>query len=291
MTFLLLLLAVTLVTFLPYFGDQATRLLRETWDGVIKADPVTGDIRPVGATLLAQELFSMLDDNVPQTQNAPSTINTPPGATGLTINTPSPSPTNPGSNALVINGGGVMLGQGATMTICKQGVITYEDFNLQKDGSALSLNIQERATSTKCDPAIQMGPDGLTISGSMNLNGGFYFWNGVPIGLPVKAGTTTFLARVVSGSGGMYAVNVYGNGSKMPATNPADKHTAINLKDTTVYAPIPNATIPQFNSSDALPAGTWISALYEFSQPTDDPTLPEGTLDYTYEFQPAVWLS
>lgn len=81
---------VGLVTYIGFFGQQAIRMLRESWEGIVPVttDPVSQQqqVRPVGADLLAQELFSVLNDNTPQTQNAPITINQSAGADGLKIN-------------------------------------------------------------------------------------------------------------------------------------------------------------------------------------------------------------
>jgi hypothetical protein len=240
-----LLLLVPCCLFLGFFGDQAVRLLRESWDGVLHADPSTGDIRPVGATELALELFAMLDDKVPQNQVGPVTMTPNPGVTPLTI-----VGATPPSNGIVMDGSNLDFSRGGGITL--------------PEGSPLKIT-----------------GDGMTITGSLNLNGGFYLWNGVPLDM-AKPGTTTFLAKVVSGSGGTYLVNIYGNGSTQPPTNP-QPGGKVNVKDKTSGPPV-TATIPQFNSMDSLPAGTWISALYEFTLPTDPPTT-------TYEFQPAIWLS
>lgn len=48
------------------FGDQSSRLLRERWKN---------------ASLLAEELYAMLNDNIPLTQRAPLTIQLPEGDT------------------------------------------------------------------------------------------------------------------------------------------------------------------------------------------------------------------
>jgi hypothetical protein len=75
---------------LGFFGQEAIRMLRETWEGVVNVekDPATGadQVRPSGADRLAQEIFSMLNDQTPQTNNAPVTINQPSGGQGLVLN-------------------------------------------------------------------------------------------------------------------------------------------------------------------------------------------------------------
>lgn len=241
-----LLLLLPSCLFLGFFGDQAVRLLRESWDGIIHADKSTGDIRPVGATSLAQELFAMLDDKLPQNQTGPVTMTPNPGVTALTI-----VGANPGSNGIKMDG--------SNLDFSRQGGITMPE------GSPLNIT-----------------GDGLKVDGSMNLNGGFYLWNGVPLGLD-KPGTTTFLAKVVSGTGDTYLVDIYGNGSKQPPTNPDPEGTAVNLKNKT-SGPSVTATVPQIDPSETIPAGTWISALYEFTLVID------GVTTTVFEFQPPVWL-
>jgi hypothetical protein len=251
------LIALPFCFFLGFFGDQATRLLRETWDGVIKADPTTGDIRPVGATLLAQELYAMLDDSIPQTQNAPVTMNSP-----LTINSPA------GTNGLNMNGGTINFGANAQS-------------GDSGGGGPGGIKIG----------GIEIGPDGITLSDApINLNGSFYLWNGVPIGLPTTAGTTIFLAQVVSGSGGSYLVNIFGNGSTQPITNPPGPNMPVDLKSKTSGSPV-MATIPQFNPLDQLPAGTWIEALHQFVVVTNPPPPAESQTLVTFQFQAPIWLS
>jgi hypothetical protein len=243
------------------------RLLRETWDGIIKAAPRTGDIRPVGATSLAQELYAMLDDSVPQTQNAPVTINTPAGATGLTINA------SPGSNALQINGN-MMLGNGATFTVCKGGSLDQEVLDLTGGGDTIGLDLKDKATQTSCPngQVFQVGPDGPVITGSLNLNGGFYLWNGVP--LMFEGGTTTFLGKVVSGTGNTYKVDIYGNGDTQPATMPGV-----------------TVTIPQIDSAETIPPGTWLNPIFQFTIPSLDPLTGQPITIKVYQCQIPVWLA
>jgi hypothetical protein len=161
-------------------------------------------------------------------------MNPDPGATALTINTAAPG------NALAINGGDLSFSGGGGINL--------------PEGSPLNIT-----------------GDGLTIDGSMNLNKGFYLWNGIPLLPGHGGGTTVFLARVVSGSGNTYQVNIYGNGSGQPPTNPLVGETR----------PPVTATVPQIDPDEQIPAGFWISALYQFTN--------NGVT--TYEFQPSIWIS
>lgn len=220
-------LAILLAPGLPYFGDQAVRLLRESWDGIIRADPKTGIIRPTGATSLAEELFAMLDDRVPQTQVGPTTMNPDPGATALTINTAVPG------NAIAINGGDLTFSGGGGIKL--------------PEGSPLTIT-----------------GNGLTVDGSMNLNKGFYLWNGVPLGLGGGGGTTTFLGKVVSGTGNTYRVDIYGVGS---TGDPTTRVTVI---------------IPEIDPDEEIPVGTWLNPIFQFTPGVGNPT---------YECQVPIWLS
>ncbi len=215
---------------LGFFGTQAVRLLRESWDGILHADPKTGIIRPIGATNLAEELFAMLDDKVPQTQVGPVTLNPDPGATALTINNPGPG------DGIKMDGGDISFARGGGINL--------------PEGSPLNIT-----------------GDGLTITGSMNLNTGFYLWNGVPL-LPGGGGTTTFLGKVVSGTGDTYRVDIYGHGSNHDAT----------LEAVVV-------TIPEIDPDDEIPVGTWINPIFKFTNTVD------GRSVTTYQCQPPVWLS
>ncbi len=212
---------------LPFFGTQAVRLLRESWDGVLKADPKTGDIRPVGATELSQELYAMLDDKVPLTQVGPVTMNPNPGATALTINTQTPG------NAIAVNGGDLAFSGGGGIKL--------------PEGSPLTVD-----------------GNGFTVNGNMNLNKGFYLWNGVPLGFGGSTtGTTTFLGKVVSGTGDTYRVSLYGSGS---GEDPTDTVTV---------------TIPEIDPDEEIPVGTWLNPIFQFTNGTT----------VTYECQVPIWLS
>jgi hypothetical protein len=219
-------LAILLAPGLPFFGTQAVRLLRESWDGLIRAD-AKGNIRPVGATSLAEELFAMLDDSIPQTQTGPVTLNPDPGATALTINNPAPG------DGIKINGGDLTFSGGGGIHL--------------PEGSPLDIK-----------------GNGLTIDGSMNLNHGFYLWNGVPLGLGGGAGgTTTFLGKIISGTSDTYIVDLYGSGS---GEDPTDRVTV---------------TIPEIHPAEELPVGMWLNPIFQF---TNGATV-------TYETQIPIWLS
>ncbi len=241
-------LAILLIPGLPFFGTQAVRLLRESWDGIIKADPKTGIIRPTGATSLAEELFAMLDDKVPQTQIGPTTMNPAPGTTPLTINNPGPG------NGIMMNGGDISFARGGGINL--------------PEGSPLNI-----------------AGNGLTVDGSMNLNKGFYLWNGVPL-LPGGGGTgtTAFLARVVSGTGDTYLVDIYGNGAAHSKTNPSPAGGSVDIKNPDSGPPV-MATVPEIDPDEEIPAGTWISALYQFSN------IVNGQTAITFEFQCPIWIS
>lgn len=114
-----------ILAFVGFFGQQAIRMLRESWEGIVpvSTDPISQQqqVRPVGADLLAQELFSVLNDSTPQTQNAPVTINQAAGAMGLTINssgsTSDPAVLNVTSGNITLAGTGtVLVGTSSTST-------------------------------------------------------------------------------------------------------------------------------------------------------------------------------
>lgn len=113
------------IAFVGFFGAQAIRMLRESWEGIVSVttDPVSQQqqVRPIGADLLAQELFSVLNDNTPQNQNAPVTINQSAGANGLTIHssgsTSDPAVLHVTSGNITLAGTGtVSLGTSSTST-------------------------------------------------------------------------------------------------------------------------------------------------------------------------------
>ncbi len=219
-------LAILLIPGLPFFGTQAVRLLRESWDGVIKADAKTGIIRPIGATNLAEELFAMLDDKIPQTQVGPVALNPDPGVTPLTITNPIPGPTGSTPDAIKINNGPITFaGPGSGITIPDGGTFNFTG-------------------------------GGFNIDGSIHLTNGDYLKDGIPVS-GGGAGTTAFLGKVVSGTGDTYVVDLYGNGSGRVKTatvevtipqiaddetipagtwiNPVFRFTVVGIETTTTY--------------------------------------------------------
>lgn len=236
---------------LGFFGAQAVRLLRESWDGVIRARS-DGEIRPFGATNLAYELFAMLDDKIPQTNNAPVTINTPVNGDGLTINS------NPGDNAFSVNGGDVAMGGNAF--------------------GPSDLSFGRNPTATNPGDTVAVGGKSITLGdigggavppSTLNFNGDA-FLNGVPLGQGgggggAGGGTSTFLGKVVGGSGVVYTVALYGGGPDLAPTA------------------VVTATVPQLD--DTISPGTWIAAVHEFVRADRD-----GEPILTYAFQPPIWL-
>ncbi len=181
-------LIILLIPCLPFFGTQAVRLLRESWDGQIKADAKTGIIRPYGATNLAEELFAMLDDKIPQTQVGPVALNPDPGTTPLTINNPVPPVGSTPPDAIKINNGPITFkGPGSGITIPDGGTFNFTG-------------------------------GGFNIDGSIHLTNGDYLKDGIPIGGGGGTGTTVFLGKVVSGTGDTYRVDIYGHGKDYDAT-------------------------------------------------------------------------
>ncbi len=254
------------------FGTQAVRLLREAWGGIINPD-AQGVLRERGAQQLAEELYSMFDDGIPLTQNAPLTLNQQnPNAPALQINNTF------GGDSLTIDGGNFNFGGTGSLTINGNGPISI--------GGPAGINIPAAGPIPPLppfpsEPGFQPFPP-LTEPGATNVNEQLPqlpTTNGITIGNPstpvtirgipfpegiVAAGTTNvFLGRVQSGSGNTYTVQLYGNGSGQAAT-------ALVV-----------ATVPQIDSGETIPPGTWLAAVHEF--------LNGDTL--TYEFQPPVWMS
>ncbi len=259
--FLVVLLAVCLTPMLPFFGEQAVRLLRESWDGIIKADS-SGNIKPHGAQLLADELFAMLDDNVPQTQNAPVTLNQQPNPDG----TPGPVPltiNNPFGGRAIVTNGDIAIGEGGSLTVCKGGYLANEQLNLAQKQGGLGINVRQKLSLDKCPNGDTFRADGagVTVTGDLNLNGGFYLWNGVP--LHFGGGTTVFIGRVVSGAGDTYVVDLLGHGY---------------LDDPTARV---NVKIPQIATDEQLPEGFILPAVHK---------LTNRAGQTVYQSQPAVWV-
>lgn len=123
---------------LGFFGKDAIRMLRETWEGRVNVedDPATGQktVKPVGADLLAQEIFSMLNDSTPQTNNAPVIINQPGGGQGLVINGQSGSPPS-----FHVTGGDVNLATTGSIAIGQASSATSSGSNLTLSGSQIAI--------------------------------------------------------------------------------------------------------------------------------------------------------
>ncbi len=266
-----LLVAGLFLVFAPFFGTQAVRLLRESWGGELQKDP-DGKYFEQGATQLAQELFAMLDDNIPQTQNAPVTMNktNPNGPPALTLNNPV------GGDTFQINGGNTTIGgntdptnnfPGSTITI---GGITTGGVNV--DGSTFPTN---QGTITIGGNRIVIDKNGITLNGPIFNNGPVTNNDSVtnkgPSGGTGIGGGGSFLGKVVSGSGDTYQVDLHGNGSGQPAT-------------ATV-----TATVPQMAPSAVIPAGTWVGPVYGFAVASLNLNLGQP-VSANYEFQCPVWL-
>ncbi len=257
------------LVFTPFFGTQAVRLLRESWGGEIQKDP-EGKYFEQGATQLAEELYAMFDDSIPQTQNAPVAINktNPNAPANLTLNNPL------GGNTFDVNGGNTTIGgntdptnnfPGDTITIggITTGGVTVGGsvFNPNQGTFLIGGNrivIDKNGINTY-GPIFNNGPvtnnDDVTNNGTVTGGGGG------------GGATTSFLGKVISGTGNRYKVALYGNGSSQPST-------------ATV-----TATVPQIDPNEQIPADTWIAAVHAFTSigPDLNPVV-------TYEFQPPVYL-
>ncbi len=236
---------------LPFFGQQAVRLLREKWGGPTET----------GAKQLSEELYAMLDDSIPQVQNGPVTVNKLGDGGGMTINNPI------GGNSLSVNGGDTSFGGDTFTTNTKTTNIGGGTVNLGNTDLSSHVNINGDTISLKGgDVTIKGGT--VTISGDdvkIIRTGG-----GPPDPTsPGSVATTVFLGQVVSGSGGSYLVAIYGKGSGSAAT-------------ATV-----SATVPQIDPGETIPAGTWVGAVHKFVVVDDEGKVTATT----HEFQPPVWMA
>lgn len=116
-------------------------------------------------------------------------------------------------------------------------------------GFDASLFNQESATRKEDQPEFTKIPFGPT---PMPAGGG--------------GGATTFLGKIVSGTGDTYQVDLYPNG---PSQSKGDTVEAV---------------VPMIDKSDTVPAGTWVSPVFFFAGDGDQ--IPDS-----YSFQPPVWLS
>lgn len=269
MKWLALLWLLFLVRPLGFFGAQAVRLLRESWDGVIRARK-DGEIRPYGATNLADELFAMFDDSIPQTNNAPVTINTPPNSSGLTVNA------NPGDNGFTVNGGNSTI-TGSNINL---GGPTFSPGSNSFSSGPSTITIGRGPTNDYAGDTTNVGGSTMTFGPikvtvcpvgencSFHLDfpeGGLL--NGQPIG-GGGSGTSAFLGRVTSGTGDTYQVDLYGDG-------PDDSPTASVT-----------AKVPQIDDTEEIPPGTWLDCVHQFGKLDQ-----QGQPIFTYAFQPPIWLA
>ncbi len=275
MTWLHLLAAIALISsiyWVPFFGTQAVRLLRESWGGILRKDP-EGDYVEQGASELAQELYAMFDDNIPQTQNAPVTFNvTNPLGPGITINNPN------GGNSFNINGGNTNIGgntnNGDVITI-GGGTFNTATNTFDFGGNTITINkngITFGDPNFPTLPAIPGQPPlpPITINNPTNFVGPANFAQPPTVpggggGGGGSGGTSVFLGKVTGGTGNSYQVDLYGNGSSAPKTKSV------------------TATVPQLDSRETIPVGIWVSAVFEFAHTTGVPGEEKTT--FTYEFQ------
>ncbi len=279
MTFLFGVLLLSSIFWVPFFGTQAVRLLRESWGGILRKDP-EGDYVEKGAAQLAEELYAMFDDNIPQTQNAPVTMNlSNPAGPGFTINNPA------GGNSFNVNGGNTSIGgntnNGDTISIgggtFNNATNTFDfggnTITINKDGITfgnpppLDSFCKDNPNASICQGLPPLPP--VTFNNPVTFNDAPTGPDGKPIGGGGDGGGggNVFLGKVTGGSGNTYTVEIYGNGSSGGATGTV------------------SATVPQIDSTETIPAGTWIAAVHAFGT-TDE----QGNVSFTYEFQPPVFM-
>src|ERR1700682_614418 len=189
-----------------FFGQQAIRLLRESWEGVIPVttDPLTTQqqVRPVGADLLAQELFATLNDNTPQTQNAPVTINQKGGAHGRVWNSSGSGADPP---VLNVTGGNVILAGTGGITVGTPSSSQHAGADIILTGNSISippigvLNL----------PATSWNPISGTPLPTIKLP---------TLGTPSPG--QAYMGKVVGGSGSTYTVSLDGIVGTVTAVGP-----------------------------------------------------------------------
>lgn len=210
------------LSYVGFFGAQAIRMLRESWDGTIPVtkDPVSQEqqVRPQGADLLAQEIFSMLNDNTPQTQNAPVTINQAGGAVGLTLNS---SGSNVDPAVFNVVGGNISMAGTGTVAIGVSSTSTTTGSTVVLSGGNLVIPPIGQITlaATNYDP---LSPTPLP---QLNLST-----------LGVANPGQVFMGRVLSGSGSTYTLSLAGITGNVTATVPS-VGTGYNIPVDT-YAPV-----------------------------------------------------
>lgn len=256
------------------FGDQAVRLLREGWGGVIEPD-VNGNLVERGATSLAEELYAMFSDDIPQTQNAPLTLNKkdPNAGAPLTINN------DFGGSSLDVNGGDTTFNGGNFTVATPQGTATIVAGTTAIPGDKVSIGATgangapgfgvNTGSSSPEDPAKKkpIEPFHLDLPPLEDITVG-----GVNLAdlLDDAGGSSVTLGKVVSGSGATYKVALYASGPAQPST-------------ATV-----TATVPQIAKGEVVPPGTWIAAVVRASVRTTSGV--SAVIGTTYSFQPPVWL-
>lgn len=265
------------------FKEQSLRLLRETW---------------ASSRMLAEELYAILNSDEPLTIDGPVTINNTGDSPALTIKnlgggdtaieiqrradpsgptTPGEPPADPRDDATtdVTNGGDVVnqaTGAAGNTVPCvvlsRVGTSDTYFIELHENGADRGATRNVTAVNLTAGVAIPAGT--ATLASKVNRREA-----DPATGRPTQhredvwyvvapaATATSFLGRVVSGTGDTYQVALHGNGSSQAAT-------------ATV-----SATVPQIDAAETIPAGTWLAAVHAF-------TVAGVTV---YEFQPPVWLS
>ena len=240
-----------------FFGDQSNRLVRENWGGTrsVKEDPVTGEpeFTEMGATQLAEELFTMMSPTAPTSTNGPVTINQQPGLPGLTINGTSQAPLDfPGADftppgALTINGGDVNIG-GNTINI--GGTTIDQGPTTINIGGGTTINIpgQPPIVIPPLPPLPPIPPPTTTPTPP-------------PQQQPQKPTATVFMGVVTGGGGNSYTMNCLGKGAV-------------------------TVTVPQIAADFTIPTGTW-GVVVGVKSESDE----LGADEFDYYFQPPVWLA
>lgn len=212
----------SLFTCVCFFGSQAIRMLRESWESVLTVtkDPSTGAniVRPTGADLLAQELFSVMNDQTPQVNNAPVTINQQGGAQGLTINSSGATADPP---VLNVTSGNITLAGTGTVAIGTSSTANQAGSNVVLSGANLIIPPlgQIPLAATSYDPLDPNPLPTLNISKIGETNPGQAYLgmvsahvsgNDYTMTLAGITGTVTATAGIIGGS---YVVP---NGSYFP---------------------------------------------------------------------------
>lgn len=251
------------------FGDQAVRLLREKWGGVIEPD-ANGNLVERGATRLAEELYAMFDDDIPLTQNAPLRLNkTNPNAPGLDIHN------TVGGPSLTIDGGATSITGGDFSYANTGGDFTVNAGSVNFPGTIVTIGpsaadgkpgIGVLRNPTAFDPpppegrpfVLRLPPiDQIETEGGGNLGDDL-----------LSANRGSSLGLVVSGTGKTYQVDLYEAGPDADATERV------------------TAKVPQLATGETIPAGTWIAAVHR----TVVSVSSAGVATYRFDFQPPVWL-